>query len=79
MNSKWDSCNTHPQWENDGSISSEDEDSLDDSNNDAEKKLWRFIGGGKTEWTQEICITIDEDEAQEIWSKVIKDLNVNMY
>ena len=39
MNSKWDSCNTHPQWENDGSISSEDEDSLDDSNNDAEEKL----------------------------------------
>ena len=47
MNSKWDSCNTHPQWENDGSISSEDEDSLDDSNNDAEKKLWHFIGGEK--------------------------------
>ena len=38
MNNKWDSCNTHTQWENDGSISPEDEDSLDDSNDDAEKK-----------------------------------------
>ena len=49
MNSKWDSCNTHAQWENDGSISSEDEDSLDDSNNDAEKKTVTFYRWGKTE------------------------------
>ena len=49
MNSKCDSCNTHLQWENDGSMSSEDEESLDDSNDDTEKKTVIFYRWGKNE------------------------------
>ena len=49
MNSKCDSCNTHPQWEKDGSMLSEDEESLDDSNGDAEKKTVTFYRWGKIE------------------------------
>ena len=43
MNSKCDSFSTPPQWENDGSASSEDEDSLNDLNNDVERKTVTFL------------------------------------
>ena len=49
MNNKRDSCNTQPQWENDGSMLSEDEKSLDVSNKDTEKKTVTFYRWGKTE------------------------------
>ena len=61
-NSKCGSCSTPPQWENNGSTSSEDEVSLNDSNDDAEKKIVTFCWG-KIESTQKICITADKDEA----------------
>ena len=48
MNSKCGSCNTDLRWENDGSMSSEDEESLDDLNDDTEKKTVIFIDGEKT-------------------------------
>ena len=49
MNSECDSCSTPPQWKNDGLTSSQDEESLDDSNDDAEKKTVTFYRSGKTE------------------------------
>ena len=79
MNSKCDSCSTPFQWENYGSTSSEDEESLDDSNDDAKKKTMTFYHQGKTERTQNACVTIDEDEAWETWCEVMKDLKAHIY
>ena len=69
MNSKCGPCNTPPQWENDDLKSSEDEESLDDSNYDVEKKTVTFYRWGKPERTKKINITIDEDEA---WKHGVK-------
>ena len=71
MNCKCDSYSTPAQWENDGSTSSENEESLDNSNDDTDKKTVTFYLWGKTEKTQKVCITIDEDESWErnmVWS-----------
>ena len=55
MNNKRDCCSTASKLENDGSSLSEDKESLEDSNNDAEKKTVTFYCWGKTERTQKMC------------------------
>ena len=55
MNNKRDCCSTVSKLENDGSTLSEDKESLEDSNNDAEKKTVTFYCWGKTERTQKMC------------------------
>ena len=79
MNSKCGPCSFSHQGENDGLKSSENEESLDDSNDDVEKKTVTFYRWGKPERTKKINITTDEDEAWETCCKVIKDPNMHIY
>ena len=68
-----------PSMGNDGWMSSEDQESLDDSNDDAEKKTVKFYCWRKTKWTQETCITLMKIKHGGTWSKVVKDLKVHIY